>query len=186
MMLWSLCFANPLFPSITTELEDGVVIDWTRSELQITVSAERAGSEGTRGLEELARRSVDLQMTGAALKVPVAPAVTLDSLRRSSEVWTSLEPRVGRWRETENRYYASGRVEVVGALSLVDLLKPYVMQRATPHQGGETQESGVLVDARGLEATPCFAPKLMAGNTCLLYTSPSPRDRTRSRMPSSA
>ena len=25
-----------------------------------------------------------------------------------------------------------------------------------------------------------------AGTTCLLYTSPSPRDRTRSRMPSSA
>ena len=25
-----------------------------------------------------------------------------------------------------------------------------------------------------------------SGNTCLLYTSPSPRDRTRSRMPSSA
>ena len=25
-----------------------------------------------------------------------------------------------------------------------------------------------------------------AGDTCLLYTSPSPRDRTRSRMPSSA
>ena len=27
---------------------------------------------------------------------------------------------------------------------------------------------------------------LGGGNTCLLYTSPSPRDRTRSRMPSSA
>ena len=27
---------------------------------------------------------------------------------------------------------------------------------------------------------------LFASNTCLLYTSPSPRDRTRSRMPSSA
>ena len=27
---------------------------------------------------------------------------------------------------------------------------------------------------------------LADGNTCLLYTSPSPRDRTRSRMPSSA
>ena len=26
----------------------------------------------------------------------------------------------------------------------------------------------------------------IAGGTCLLYTSPSPRDRTRSRMPSSA
>ena len=30
-----------------------------------------------------------------------------------------------------------------------------------------------------------FAQEMMSGN-CLLYTSPSPRDRTRSRMPSSA
>ena len=29
-------------------------------------------------------------------------------------------------------------------------------------------------------------PTITSGNTCLLYTSPSPRDRTRSRMPSSA
>ena len=28
--------------------------------------------------------------------------------------------------------------------------------------------------------------KINLSNTCLLYTSPSPRDRTRSRMPSSA
>ena len=32
--------------------------------------------------------------------------------------------------------------------------------------------------------TPCSA--LIHINSCLLYTSPSPRDRTRSRMPSSA
>ena len=29
-------------------------------------------------------------------------------------------------------------------------------------------------------------PSMKEFNTCLLYTSPSPRDRTRSRMPSSA
>ena len=34
------------------------------------------------------------------------------------------------------------------------------------------------------EAT--FAEKAAAAKACLLYTSPSPRDRTRSRMPSSA
>ena len=28
--------------------------------------------------------------------------------------------------------------------------------------------------------------EVLSANTCLLYTSPSPRDRTRSRMPSSA
>ena len=31
-----------------------------------------------------------------------------------------------------------------------------------------------------------FQPSPNTPNTCLLYTSPSPRDRTRSRMPSSA
>ena len=31
-----------------------------------------------------------------------------------------------------------------------------------------------------------FSKKITSRNTCLLYTSPSPRDRTRSRMPSSA
>ena len=36
--------------------------------------------------------------------------------------------------------------------------------------------------------TPCVIVNVMRGgpSTCLLYTSPSPRDRTRSRMPSSA
>ena len=31
-----------------------------------------------------------------------------------------------------------------------------------------------------------IAKIILVGNVCLLYTSPSPRDRTRSRMPSSA
>ena len=33
---------------------------------------------------------------------------------------------------------------------------------------------------------PLFAPAISLLIICLLYTSPSPRDRTRSRMPSSA
>ena len=37
-----------------------------------------------------------------------------------------------------------------------------------------------------IEAIDSFTPKLRVINACLLYTSPSPRDRTRSRMPSSA
>ena len=40
---------------------------------------------------------------------------------------------------------------------------------------------------RGLSTTPDFAAQMeLARQSCLLYTSPSPRDRTRSRMPSSA
>ena len=42
--------------------------------------------------------------------------------------------------------------------------------------------------AQGLNPDPFLIRKASQSfyNTCLLYTSPSPRDRTRSRMPSSA
>ena len=53
-----------------------------------------------------------------------------------------------------------------------------------------TGENGKLkVDERGLlpaDPNPSFADPTGQGGGCLLYTSPSPRDRTRSRMPSSA
>src|SRR5665811_799329 len=38
----------------------------------------------------------------------------------------------------------------------------------------------------GIWAMATLSLNLILGYTCLLYTSPSPRDRTRSRMPSSA
>ena len=45
--------------------------------------------------------------------------------------------------------------------------------------GGSDDAGSVMVEEIHGEYEPWFTP-------CLLYTSPSPRDRTRSRMPSSA
>ena len=49
---------------------------------------------------------------------------------------------------------------------------------------------GIYQSARSLLAANKNMEKISSNlanlNTCLLYTSPSPRDRTRSRMPSSA
>ena len=42
---------------------------------------------------------------------------------------------------------------------------------------------GVLTDSNGLELETVVLGRVL---TCLLYTSPSPRDRQKSRMPSSA
>ena len=42
------------------------------------------------------------------------------------------------------------------------------------------------VRSRVIDIWTTFSLKSKAKNSCLLYTSPSPRDRTRSRMPSSA
>ena len=62
-------------------------------------------------------------------------------------------------------------------------------------QGGEDMESvrqraldcgaveSIVIDAKDEFAEEYCVPTIQA---CLLYTSPSPRDRTRSRMPSSA
>ena len=50
-------------------------------------------------------------------------------------------------------------------------------------KGRVTQVIGAVVDVQFDDHLPEI---LNALNTCLLYTSPSPRDRTRSRMPSSA
>ena len=46
--------------------------------------------------------------------------------------------------------------------------------------------SSIATDAKGVIQIFNVGAERMLGYTCLLYTSPSPRDRTRSRMPSSA
>ena len=72
----------------------------------------------------------------------------------------------------------------------------YSVQNGIPHEEFNTfshyqTEDGTLYFG-GLNGVMKFHPKDMQNqnprkvNTCLLYTSPSPRDRTRSRMPSSA
>ena len=52
----------------------------------------------------------------------------------------------------------------------------------------QTQISGSVSDADSMDGIPGVNVIIDGTNigTCLLYTSPSPRDRTRSRMPSSA
>ena len=96
--------------------------------------------------------------------------------------------------DNENNPLWSGRFEVSPAEAFERLnasisfdirLAPYDIRGSIAHAEmlGEVgivseEESRELV--RGLEAV------LVEVEACLLYTSPSPRDRTRSRMPSSA
>ena len=69
----------------------------------------------------------------------------------------------------------AGEYELARALSVSETLSALV-------EGKAIQYKITIPEGR----TVAQAFKVIAGNDCLLYTSPSPRDRTRSRMPSSA
>ena len=62
---------------------------------------------------------------------------------------------------------------------------------STVEQMGAEGEQIVAVGSRHMESAQAFAqqygiPRCYDSYDCLLYTSPSPRDRQKSRMPSSA
>ena len=68
----------------------------------------------------------------------------------------------------------------------------YTLQGGSGATGGDGGNIAVGYKAGYLVGTSAAADNVLIGKeagyhvTCLLYTSPSPRDRTRSRMPSSA
>ena len=91
--------------------------------------------------------------------------------------------------ETGDRRAATASVldaDKVRALG-VEILDPYSLGRDELLKAGRADHE---IDAEvALRACRALGVERAAGaqrNLCLLYTSPSPRDRTRSRMPSSA
>ena len=115
-----------------------------------------------------------------AASVPVAEAPSADAkvidikVPAAGESITSAN--IGRWHIANGASVAKGDV-------LVTLETDKVSNEL------EADESGVLniIIAEGEEVEiGTLIATLTVGAACLLYTSPSPRDRTRSRMPSSA
>ena len=65
-----------------------------------------------------------------------------------------------------------------------------IVSASNIHDGSNTDNCAgalsYLISATGMSADAMASVTLEKTNTCLLYTSPSPRDATLSRMPSSA
>ena len=75
---------------------------------------------------------------------------------------------------------------LIGFLLVIEFLGFYAAMLAAPHEEIEV-ESTLMKHRGGSPNNPYLQPTPMTyAHTCLLYTSPSPRDRSLSRMPSSA
>lgn len=160
-MIW-LATASAGFQPVTTPLSANTRINWTDLRLEVDIKADPGQAQGTRATEELARRQVEAEMGDGILQIPIDQGRTMVDLREVPELWSQLEPRMRRWAEIENRYYTSGHVAVVGAIRLVDLLKPLTMATAQERPRTVSKgNTGLVLDARGLdEVKPCFTPTI--------------------------
>ena len=114
----------------------------------------------------------------------IGPRLTGSQQLRQAQAWAMAEAKALGAVNVHEEAYDLGLAWTSGVDSARLLTQNGIRFRvdqlawtaATP---GAVQGELLLVDARNLE-------ELQAFKGCLLYTSPSPRDRTRSRMPSSA
>ena len=100
-------------------------------------------------------------------------------------------------RKMRDDFTVDSKNAVVDLVTNADLKSEDILIKAItkyfPDDGIISEESDEVVSTNGrswlidpLDGTVNYANNIPQVAICLLYTSPSPRDRTRSRMPSSA
>lgn len=154
---------------VVTDAGPSLEFDWTRMVLRATASAGTHGTESTRAVEELARRSLQVGIEQGVSRIPVTSGLSFDSLL-SGPLGDALRSRLHRWEVTEAVYFASGKVRLTAELSLQDLLKPWTLSRiAEPGPAMASTVTGLVVDARGSGARPAYAPTLWSHDGEVLY-----------------
>jgi hypothetical protein len=154
------------------DLGGGAAVNWTTLTLEVARSGQGRGIAGTRkAVEHDVRTGLGPAVAEAALAVRVSADAYVDDLVADEALGEAVEARLGRWTVGESRYHASGRIELVAELRLIDLLKPWSLVNAPPRPEAPREPglSGVLVDARGIEALPSWAPRLLDEHDRVLW-----------------
>lgn len=163
MLAWSIvAAASPPDDAIVQPLTEGVTIDWTALELQIRAS-ESAPQAKLEAIEERARRKIAHALARALPDVPLTATQTLGDVLDAPEVGPPIQARSARWQVIEARYAASGEVMLTASVSLASIVKPWVLDQATPAVDAPEPSpfTGILVDARAADVTPAVAPRIV-------------------------
>ena len=139
-------------------------------------------------------------MLNVTLGGPTLGGVLMDDAGTVQAVWQSFayqdgdDISEGEWampaalvRDTIAQYRSDKPYYIAPAKFEYDSLD-VARERGLPDEWIARIAASGAVHRRVLAVTQAVGPSesLRVGDVCLLYTSPSPRDRTRSRMPSSA
>lgn len=154
------------------ELDEGVFVNWTSMQLEVVSAGEGRGVGATRkAVEALARTGLGERVHLAANGVRVGPELTVEQVLLDPEIGATVEARIDRWAVGEARYFASGRIEIVAELPLLDLLKPVSLRSAVtrPESLRQPEVTGVLIDARGSGASPSWAPAIIGRGDEVLW-----------------
>ena len=127
---------------------------------------------------------------------PCGPAlVTADEVPDPAAIGIALDLNGERMQDSSTEHLIFGVADLVAHLStLMTLVPGDIVSTGTPAGVGSTRDPRVWLKAGDeigdaedqVLGARVLHPLSVEVEGCLLYTSPSPRDRTRSRMPSSA
>ena len=111
--------------------------------------------------------------------------LTFGANRTEQEGYTVQTERPAREEVAPVRVLVNINTATAEELETVTGIGPVLAQAILDYRAehGDFQTLDELLEVRGIGSAKLDA---MRDEICLLYTSPSPRDRTRSRMPSSA
>lgn len=172
MILWATLAGAAEPEDVRQSLDEHIVLNWTRLTLEVSASADAHGiASNRRTVEQHARREVGPRILEGVSQIPVDHKTKVSDLEADPALGEPIRSRISRWTVTESRYYASGRVELLGELPLQTLLKPWVLASAvsetTPEESSFT---GLILDARGLRVHPAYAPRILAEDGEVVFT----------------
>jgi hypothetical protein len=155
------------FPPVTTEIS-GATIDWTHMVLSMTEQARPA--PGARAelqvVEQQARVQLGPRLLEAAGRVRLDHDTTVrDLIASGSSLGEHLGQESSSWHVAEARYHSSGLVEIQAVLDLATWLRPAAYAGAAdgdPPTGERSSFTGIVIDARGLDAEGALAPRVLS------------------------
>lgn len=139
------------------------VIDWTNLQLRVTdgASGGRSRSVTYVMVEDSARSMVERLYRERVERVPIDATRDLGDVM-VGEIGELTLSRIPRWEVVQATYTTSGRVELVGELSLQTLLKPWFLSMARPGAAPPSEWDAIVIDARGFDVQPTYLQTLSA------------------------